>query len=143
MDPHLLYQVANTTAVVGWIALLFSPFAYRASIIIAGTIIPLLFAVAYASLFLAFWPDAEGGFASLSDVMVVFDDPRLVLVGWLHYLAFDLFVGSWEVKTAREENIPFLLVVPCLFLTFIFGPVGFLLFSIIRFTRSRMANAAA
>jgi hypothetical protein len=55
----------------------------------------------------------------------------LLLAGWLHYLAFDLFVGAWEVRTARAAAIPFLLVVPCLGLTFLFGPAGLLAFLVL------------
>ena len=61
----------------------------------------------------------------------------LLLAGWLHYLAFDLFVGAWIVRTARSEGMPFLLVLPCLPLTFLFGPAGFLLFVVLRAVRNR------
>jgi hypothetical protein len=60
--------------------------------------------------------------------------PWLLLAGWLHYLAFDLMVGTWEVETARKEGIPHVAVLPCLLLTFIVGPVGFLAFLIVRWT---------
>ena len=55
-------------------------------------------------------------------------NPWLLLAGWIHYLAFDLLVGSWEVRDARERGIGHLLVVPCLILTFLFGPAGWLLY---------------
>ena len=58
----------------------------------------------------------------------LFGDEALLLAGWVHYLAFDLFVGSWEVRDAQRLGIPHLLVVPCLVLTFLFGPVGLLLY---------------
>ena len=78
---------------------------------------------------LAFWSRAPGGFGSLAEVMALFTMPEIALAGWIHYLAFDLFVGAWEVRTARREGIAFLLVLPCLVLTFLFGPAGFLAFS--------------
>jgi hypothetical protein len=65
-------------------------------------------------------------------VHLLFQTPGLLLAGWLHFLAFDLFVGAWEVRTARAEGIPHLLIVPALILTFLFGPAGFLLFLVIR-----------
>lgn len=52
----------------------------------------------------------------------------LLLAGWVHYLAFDLFIGSWEVRDAQRHGLSHLLVVPCLALTFLFGPVGLLLY---------------
>jgi hypothetical protein len=70
----------------------------------------------------------SGGFNSLSNVMLLFTDRWLVLAGWVHYLAFDLFIGSWQVRDARRNGVPFWLVAPCLVLTFMFGPIGLLLY---------------
>jgi ABA4-like protein len=55
-----------------------------------------------------------------------------LLAGWTHYLAFDLFIGGWEVRDAQARGIPHLLVVPALVLTFLFGPAGLLLYLAIR-----------
>ena len=74
--------------------------------------------------------------------MQLFTYEELVLAGWVHYLAFDIFVGAWEVRTAKKEGIPFLYVLPCLGLTFMFGPIGFLLFTAIRAGRYSAARAA-
>jgi hypothetical protein len=85
---------------------------------------------------MAFWTRAEGGFDSLPNVMRLFTKPEIALAGWIHYLAFDLLVGAWEVRTAREDRIPFILVVPCLLLTFLFGPAGYLAFVSLRAART-------
>ncbi len=132
MDNDFLFQVASITAMAGWLVLLASPFTPRWTDRIPELAIPLLLAIAYAGLILAFWGQAEGGFDSLENVMKLFTQPHVVLAGWIHYLAFDLFVGAWEVRTARREGIFFLLVVPCLALTFMFGPAGFLAFTALR-----------
>ena len=50
----------------------------------------------------------------------------------MHYLAFDLLIGTWEVRDAQERGIPHVFVVPCLFLTFMFGPAGWLLYLTLR-----------
>jgi len=60
-----------------------------------------------------------------------------LLAGWVHYLAFDLFVGSWEARDALSHRIPHLAVIPCLLLTFLFGPAGLLLYLLLRFTLRR------
>ena len=67
----------------------------------------------------------------------LFADPWILLAGWIHYLVFDLFIGAWEVRDAARLGIPHLLVVPCLVLTFLFGPVGLLLYGIVRAVRTR------
>ena len=102
------------TALAGWLVMLASPLAPKAADRVAGLVIPLLLAVGYAGLVLAFWTRAEGGFDSLANVMRLFTKPEIALAGWIHYLAFDLFVGAWEMRPARAERIPFIVVVPCL-----------------------------
>lgn len=136
MSPDAIFQVANMTALSGWLLLLASPFIPRVAQWGAGIVIPLVLSIAYTGLILAFWSRAEGGFDSLANVMALFKTPEIALAGWLHYLAFDLFIGAWEVRTARRERLPFLLVVPCLIATFLFGPAGLLAFLTLRWARS-------
>jgi hypothetical protein len=143
MSPDSIFPIANMTAVAGWVALLASPFIPRLSDAIAASAIPLLLSVAYAGLILAFWNGAEGGFDTLANVELLFRTREMLLAGWLHYLAFDLFVGAWIARTARAEGVSFILVAPCLVLTFLFGPVGFLIFSAIRAVRLRNPSPLA
>jgi Domain of unknown function (DUF4281) len=128
MTPDSLFQIANPIAMLGWIALILAPFAPRMVDLIAAVIIPLLMAVAYSALILAHWSGATGGYGSLPDVMALFTNPHVALAGWVHYLAFDLFVGAWATRTARAAGINHLLVLPHLVLIFLFGPAGFLTF---------------
>lgn len=137
MTPDQLFQLANPLALAGWLALLAAPLAPRAAQGVAAAAIPLLLSIAYTGLILAFWWEAPGGFASLAEVQALFTHPGIALAGWLHYLAFDLFLGAWEVRTARAEGIAHWMVVPCLILTFLFGPAGLLAFAILRFTLTR------
>lgn len=141
MTPDALFQIANPLALLGWVALALSPLAPRPALLIAGRIIPLALSALYAALVLAFWAVAEGGFGSLADVMRLFDFPEIAFAGWVHYLAFDLFVGAWIAKTASADRIPHLLVLPCLLLTFLFGPAGFLTFMALRAARPKGATA--
>jgi len=141
MNPDALFQAANTTALAGWLVLAASPRLPVWADRIAGFAIPALLSIGYAALILTFWSGAQGGFDTLANVMALFTRPEIVLAGWVHYLAFDLLIGAWEVRTGRAEGIPFLLVLPCLALTFLFGPIGFLAFIAIR--ASRVAARAA
>ncbi|HTV71140.1 MAG TPA: ABA4-like family protein [Rhizobiaceae bacterium] len=143
MDPASLFQIANPIALVGWVVLLASPFIPKIADRVSGLAIPLLFGVAYTGLIMAFWSSGQGGFDSLANVALLFETPELLLAGWIHYLAFDLFVGAWIARTAREEGIRFWFVVPCLALTFLFGPAGYLLFNAIRAARLSTATTAA
>jgi len=140
MGPDTLFQAANTTALAGWLVLAASPRLPVWADRISGLAIPLLLSIGYTTLILVFWSGAEGGYDTLAGVMRLFTQPEIVLAGWVHYLAFDLLIGAWEARTGRAEGIPFLLVLPCLALTFLFGPVGFLAFTAIR--AGRMAARA-
>jgi hypothetical protein len=142
MSPDSLFQTGNTLALLGWLVLLASPFAPRLADAIGSYAIPLVLSVAYTGLILAFWSGAEGGFGSLDDVAALFSTRELLLAGWLHYLAFDLFVGAWIVRTARAAAVPFWLVAPCLAGTFLFGPAGYLAFIAIRAARGGRAGLA-
>lgn len=143
MTTDTLFSLSGTLAMAGWIALLGSRFFPVLAQRIAGLAVPVLLSVAYAGLVLAFWSGAEGGFDSLANVMRLFTSREIALAGWIHYLAFDLFVGAWIVRTAASENIAFLLIVPCLALTFLFGPIGYLAFSALRLARRAMPNPVA
>lgn len=118
---------------LSWLLIIILPrWRFTAKIVLNGAI-PLLLSVAYLVLIVMFFGSAEGGFGSLADVMKLFTNEWAVLAGWIHYLAFDLFVGSWEVKDAQANGISHWLVIPCLILTFLLGPIGFLLYNILRF----------
>ncbi len=143
MTIEQLFSLSNTLALLGWIVLLASPIIPRAAQIASGMVIPGLLSILYAGLILAFWSRAEGNFESLAGVMQLFTFKEAALAGWVHYLAFDMFLGAWEVRTAKKESIPFYLVIPCLVLTFLFGPIGFLLFTGLRASRYGAVKAAA
>ena len=73
-------------------------------------------------------------------MQALFDHPNGLIVGWTHYLVFDLFVGAWEVRDARRHGIPHLAVIPCLFFTLMLGPVGLALYLAIRFAKTRRTD---
>lgn len=132
MKPEQIFTIVNLVAIAGWLLIAILPrWRYTRMIVLSGAI-PLLLAVPYTILIVLFFGQAEGGFGSLADVMKLFTNEWAVLAGWIHYLAFDLFVGSWEVKDAQARNVPHLWVIPCLVLTFMLGPIGFLTYSVLR-----------
>ena len=97
------------------------------------------FALSLGYVALAVVPAAEsgGGFGTLAGVMELFSHEQAALAGWVHFLAFDLFIGAWVCRTARAEGIAFWMVLPCLPLIFLFGPAGLVAFWTVRFVRSR------
>lgn len=137
MSAETLFSVCGTLVLPGWLLLVFLPrWKWTARVIAAG-IIPLLLAVLYLYLVVSHFRGAQGGFNSLAQVSQLFQNPYLLLAGWIHYLAFDLFIGSWEVRDAQRLGIHHLLVVPCLALTFLLGPIGLLLYFALRWFAKR------
>jgi hypothetical protein len=142
MSPDLAFSTANTIALASWLLLAVLPRRRWAAEVVAGRIVPLLFAAAYTVIVAALFGGAEGGFSTLSGVAALFSNRWLLLAGWVHYLAFDLLVGTWEARDAAARGIPHVLLLPCLFLTFMFGPAGWMLYMAIRSAR-RLARPAA
>jgi Domain of unknown function (DUF4281) len=127
MTADQLFSILNLVTVASWLLLVFLP-RVRWTTTLLPVVMPLLLALVYVVLVAATLPRTEGGFASLSGVRTLFDDPWALLAGWTHYLAFDLFIGGWEVRDAQRRGIPHLLIVPALVLTFLLGPAGLLLY---------------
>src|SRR5690606_2333913 len=130
---------------LGWLPLLLLPRA-RWAVSLVPIVVPAVLSVAYVALVAAALPGSDGGFSSLAAVRALFESPEALLAGWTHYLAFDLFIGGWEVRDAQRRGIPHLLLVPALVLTFLAGPGGLLLYFGIRSLRQwkgRTAEIAA
>ena len=132
MTPDQIFSLANGVALCAWILLIVLPRQRWVADIVAPIAMPTFFAMIYVAILATQWMGSSGGFSTLSDVATLFSQRWLLLAGWVHYLAFDLFVGSWEVRDAREHGVPHLAVVPCLLLTFMFGPAGWLAYSGLR-----------
>lgn len=145
MNLETVFQLSQGLALIGWLMLLFAPLMPRVADRVAGYAIPIVLALVYAATLISYSSDGEGGFGSLAEVMRLFTVPGLVMAGWLHYLAFDLFIGGWEVRCARREGIAHWQVIPCLALTLFAGPIGLLLFLLLRWGhgRRRIARPAA
>jgi hypothetical protein len=128
MPPETLFSAANTLAMAGWLALLLAPRHRLANWTIAGLAIPALLSALYAVLLAIHAPGAEGGFSSLAGVAALFRTEGVLLAGWVHYLAFDLFLGAWICRRGAAEGLNPWLLRLCLPPTFLAGPVGLLLF---------------
>lgn len=138
MTPELIFQYCSSIALIGWLLLLFlSPYWFNTDKLLIGIIITLL-AIVYAWLiFSHFHFSNMGDFGSLDGVMNLFTDKALVTAGWVHYLAFDLLAGTWIKRNAMKYGISHWILVPCLLLTFMLGPVGLLLYLLVRTIKTR------
>ena len=151
MTPSAWFSIANPFALLGWlmlIAALFAPShgAWRPRLLwLAGRVWPLVLATGYAAALVAYWGSAPGGgFSTLEEVAALFRSPGMLLAGWVHYLAFDLFIGRWVLDDAASRGLrgpARWALLPCLLLIFLFGPVGLLLYFALRQTVFRQEVA--
>ena len=132
MNTENIFSIVNLTALTGWILLIVAPRRNWTRKIVLSGVVSVLLSAAYLVLIVLFFGDAEGGFGTLADVMKLFANKNVALAGWIHYLAFDLLIGVWETTDAQRRGVSHWFVAPCLFLTFMLGPVGFLAYYIVR-----------
>jgi len=137
MSLETIFSTCGTLAMLGWLLLIFVPRWKWTARFIAACLVPLALAVVYLVLVATHFGQSEGGFGSLAEVSLLFRNPHNLLAGWIHYLAFDLFIGAWEVRDAQKIGLHHLLVVPCLVLTFLLGPIGLLLYFGLRWSIKR------
>lgn len=149
MSWDTLFLLFNYWAFVGWAALAFAPRGPKilALILYAGVF---LLCLAYTVLIAGFLtggidPGGSGGgdFTTLAGVMKLFDTPGGATLGWVHYLAFDLFTGMWIARDADQKGFGRIVQFPFLFLTLMAGPVGLFLWLIVRERRARATSKAA
>ena len=141
MTADRLFSICNFAVLPGWLLLVAAP-RWRWTQRVAAIMLPLALAAVYLALVITHFGKSGGGFGSLAQVTKLFGNPYLLLAGWIHYLAFDLFTGSWMVRDSKRLRVAHGYVVPCLLLAFLFGPVGLLTWFLIR-TSLRGASALA
>lgn len=132
MSAEQVFSLVSAVAMAAWLLLAVLPRQRWVADTVAGVVVPAMLATVYVAIVVMKWGESSGGFSSLAEVALLFRNPWMLLAGWTHYLAFDLLVGSWEVRDARPRGLPHLLLLPCLALTFLFGPAGWLLYMALR-----------
>jgi hypothetical protein len=123
-----------------WVLIAVAP-GWRWTGRLATFVAPLLIATLYVWLLVAHPAPKGGGFQTLAQVAVLFSSPYALLAGWVHYLAFDLFTGAWEAREAARLGISRWAVLPCLLLTFLFGPLGLAAFLLLKLVLRKSLGA--
>ncbi|MFM1997058.1 MAG: hypothetical protein RLZZ111_1445 [Planctomycetota bacterium] len=142
--PEIFFQATNTIALVAWIALLLFPGRRVVSGVACAVIVPAVLAVAYAAVigwkFATLGPP-PGDVMTLAGLKAVFADDWVFAAAWTHYLVFDMVVGAWIARDSVRLGIPWPLRTVALVLTFLSGPVGFLVHVLARGLLRRTAAA--
>ena len=130
-DPTLLediFRVSNRIAMFAWVILIFLPRRWPALNLVPALAVPVLLSLAYGAIIMVVFFQGEGGFTSLSNVRLLMSADSALLAGWLHHLAFDLFIASIIAEKADDIGLSRVIQAPILLLTFLAGPLGFFLF---------------
>ncbi len=148
MDWDLIFTITNIYAMAMWLVLLFAP---RNELVMTGLfyggagLLSASYAVIMVSLMTGIIDTVAGetmDFSSLAGVQQSLSSPSGATIGWIHYLAFDMFVGLWVARNADKYGFARWLQVPILFFVFLLGPLGLVLYLLLRFTRhNKVADA--
>lgn len=138
MSPDRLFEIFSAFVLVGWLALVLAPLRRGLAVAVARWVAVILSGGYFAMLAAGLagpGPPPGAGFDTLEGVRLLLSTRQALLAGWVHYLAFDLFVGSWQAEDAPAANVPHWLLLPCLAFTFVAGPVGLLLYFTLKAAR--------
>ncbi|MEQ9302286.1 MAG: ABA4-like family protein [Marinoscillum sp.] len=128
MEASRIFELVNFIALIAWALMIFTPKWKYTTKMVKNLISPVLLSMAYLTIISTTINGSSLDITSLDQVRKLFNNDYVLLAGWIHYLAFDLFVGCWILKKSLDEKIPLYVSIPCLLFTFIAGPIGCLLF---------------
>lgn len=139
MTYEQLFIIANASVMPAWLLLMFAPHSKASRMVVHSYLYPFLLGMFYLWLLVSTW-GGEGGMSSLADVRTGFFNDGVLLLGWVHYLVFDLFIGAWITRDAKLSGVLHMVIVPSLLLTLMLGPVGLMTYLAIRWLHLRSGS---
>ena len=134
------FSLINLLVMPAWALLVFLPRANITRSVVHSMLYPILIGAIYAALLIAAMffglSHPEAGF-NFAGVQALFDHPNGVIIGWSHYLVFDLFVGAWIARDAQRQEIVHWQTIPCILGSYVFGPAGLLLYALLRLAKGK------
>jgi len=147
---QVIFSAVNIIALIGWIILIFlprRPLPLSSVLYLGVGLLCLIYSAGLISLVTGLVNGAgpagvEANFSSIEGIRGIFASDGGVVVGWTHYLAFDLFIGLWIAKDADAKQFSRFTQAPILFTTLMAGPLGLFVWLIIRERRARLYGRA-
>ncbi len=134
----ILFTLTNVLAMAAWVILISlprKPLAHSAVLYLGVGLLCLIYTSCFAAVLTGAVSEglsSEGNLMSVEGVRAFFATDAGVVIGWTHYLAFDLFTGLWIARDADAKGFSRLAQIPVLAMTFVAGPVGLLVWLIVR-----------
>src|SRR5262245_58026071 len=134
-----LFKLSSLAVLPFWALMIFLPRWRVTKRLMSSPLVCATPAALYAALVIPRFAEVWRAVSSpeLSGIAALLGSPVGATVGWLHFLAFDLFVGRWIYLDGRERGVPAWVMASALFLTLMLGPCGFLLYLMARHDRGR------
>ena len=140
--PETMFIAAQAVAIAGWVPLFVLPWVGRGRAVAWARGAAALLCLLYLAYLLPHFAEIprDAGY-TLTAIGRAFDVPALLLAGWVHYLIFDLWVGTWQAEDAERRGLPHPALAPCLFATMMIGPLGLLIYLAVSRLRPRPTAA--
>ena len=136
MNWELVFKLANLSVIPAWLMLAFIPHHKITKVVVHSYLYPTLLGCFYLYMLIISF-GGEGGMDTLANLKLSFQRDEVLILGWVHYLVFDLFIGAWIVRDAFNNSIMHLKIIPSLIMTLLVGPVGLLSYVAIRWISLR------
>lgn len=143
MNPETIFSLSSLLVMPFWLLLIFLPRWRVTERLMVGPWTAVPAALLYGILVL---PQFSQIFTAVSNptlagITTLLGDPAGATIAWVHFLAFDLFVGRWIYLDGRSHQISAWLISPILFMVLMLGPIGFLLYLVVRTSVTRQFSA--
>ena len=139
MNPDFLFLMFNGLALVCWLPLFIFPYHPMTLKYVQSFAVPIVFAIVYIFCLTntIVSSDMLHGLNTLDDLRVLFDNKWGFLTGWVHYLCFDFAIGSYIIIGSKKIRLQRAVVIGCLVLCFMLGPLGFLAYRAFKSFKTR------
>ena len=136
MNYDWLFSAVNISVIPAWLLLVVLPKHQITKLVVHSYLCPMLLGALYIWLMITSW-GGDGGMGTLQNLKTSFGRDEILVLGWVHYLVFDLFIGAWMSRDSRTLGIHHMTLIPCLVLTLFAGPIGLVSYLIIRWVKTR------
>jgi len=140
-----IYYIANIGVIPCWLLLIFLPAHFITKFLVKSVVIPLLLSTAYTFIVYQIYITENifeifNLYFGLDELYSLFSNEGFLLIFWLHFLTINLFTGNWIVSDAQIYSIPKVLTIISLIVTYFTGPLGLVLYWIVRIFYARKIN---
>ena len=140
-----IYLIANIGVIPCWLLLIFFPRLLLTKILVKSVVIPLLLSTAYIFIVYQIYITENileifNLYIGLDQVYALFSNEGFLLIFWLHFLTINLFTGNWIASDAQIYMVTRPLVIISLITTYFTGPLGLVIYWLIRIFYSKKIN---